>query len=461
MSKVAFTAGRIAGFQCPDGRAQAFLWDATAPGLGLRVTAGGARAYVFQGRFNGDTVRMTIGSPEAWSIRQAQERAREIQSMIDAGRDPRRVKAELVAADVQARAEARKRSATLGEAWAAYCADRAPQWGERHAADHVRMVRPGGVTPKRGVRGGKNALTVAGPLFSLMKTRLTDITPDALRSWAERESARVGADGGVRGATQARLALRLLSGCLAWCAERAEYAGAVPGNANPARSRRVTEVLGPSSAKRDALLREQLKSWFAEVWAIGNPMQRAYCIVLLLTGARPGELMALRWADIDQGRRSLTLRDKAARGRRSEDRVREIPMPPYVASVLLGLPHRSEWVFSSPAAASGRMSPPDDVHRAACARAGITPVSFHGLRRSFKSLSEWLEVPVGVVAQIQGHRPSATVEKHYTVRPLDLLRLHHERIEAWILEQGAVTFDPRALPHAGGLRLVDGSPKAA
>jgi hypothetical protein len=38
----------------------------------------------------------------------------------------------------------------------------------------------------------------------------------------------------------------------------------------------------------------------------------------------------------------------------------------------------------------------------------------------------------------QGHKPSATAEKHYKRRPLDLLRLHHERIEAWILEQAGL-----------------------
>ena len=51
-----------------------------------------------------------------------------------------------------------------------------------------------------------------------------------------------------------------------------------------------------------------------------------------------------------------------------------------------------------------------------------------------------------------GHKPSATAEKHYRVRPLDLLRLHHERIEAWILEQAGVRFDAAAAP--GGLRVV-------
>jgi intergrase/recombinase len=69
-------------------------------------------------------------------------------------------------------------------------------------------------------------------------------------------------------------------------------------------------------------------------------------------------------------------------------------------------------------------------------------------------VTKWLEVPAGVVAQIQGHKPSATAEKHYKVRPLELLRVHHERIEAWILEQAKVTFDAKAEP--GKLRVVAG-----
>lgn len=59
-----------------------------------------------------------------------------------------------------------------------------------------------------------------------------------------------------------------------------------------------------------------------------------------------------------------------------------------------------------------------------------------------------------VVAQIQGHKPSATAEKHYTVRPLELLRVHHERIEAWMLEQAGIVFDAQAAP--GALRVVAG-----
>jgi hypothetical protein len=66
--------------------------------------------------------------------------------------------------------------------------------------------------------------------------------------------------------------------------------------------------------------------------------------------------------------------------------------------------------------------------------------------------SKWTSYQFGVVAQIMGHKPSATAENHYTVHPLDLLRVRHERIEAWILAQAGVRFVASADP--GRLVLV-------
>ena len=74
--------------------------------------------------------------------------------------------------------------------------------------------------------------------------------------------------------------------------------------------------------------------------------------------------------------------------------------------------------------------------------AGLPHLTLHGLRRSFGTLAEWVEMPTGVVAQIQGHKPSAIAEKHYRRRPVDLLRMWHSKLEAWILEQGGVVFAP-------------------
>ena len=76
----------------------------------------------------------------------------------------------------------------------------------------------------------------------------------------------------------------------------------------------------------------------------------------------------------------------------------------------------------------------------------LLPVIIVSMSLIMDPLTEWLETPAGVVAQIQGHKPSATAEKHYKRRPVDLLRVHHERIEAWILEQAGVQFTPAKVP---------------
>jgi len=67
----------------------------------------------------------------------------------------------------------------------------------------------------------------------------------------------------------------------------------------------------------------------------------------------------------------------------------------------------------------------------------------HGLRRSFGTLSEWVEVPAGIVAQIMGHKPSAIAEKHYIQRELDLLHLWHVKIEQWILQEAGIGIVPK------------------
>lgn len=94
------------------------------------------------------------------------------------------------------------------------------------------------------------------------------------------------------------------------------------------------------------------------------------------------------------------------------------------------------------------------AHRAhkALAAAGLPALSLHGLRRSFGTLAEWVECPAGISAQIMGHKPSATAEKHYRRRPLDLLRQWHTKIEVWILEQAGIK-QPKVDPKPG-LRAV-------
>ena len=432
MAKIAFTAGRVSGFKCPPNKAQAFLWDATAPGLGLRATPAGKPAYVFQGVYQGATIRLTIGSPDAWSIPDAQAKARELQRLIDEGKDPRELKREALAAHAEKQAAAAANAVTVGEAWERYLEQRRPFWGERNYLDHVRMAQAGGEKRKR-LPGVK---TMPGPLAELMPLRLVELTAPAIEAWAAKEAqdrpARV------------RLALRLLKAFMRWAATEPDLKGKADPTATSAK--KVREVAGKAKPKNDYLQREQLPAWFAHVRQIQNPAIAAYLQCLLLTGARREELAELKWEDVNFQWRGMELKDKIE-GRRA------VPLTPFVAHLLATLPRRNEWVFSSPTSASGRLTEPSIAHRQACTAAGLE-LTLHGLRRSFASLCEWLDIPGGISAQIQGHAPQGVREQNYIRRPLDLLRVHHERIEAWILEQAGVQFDAQAEP--GKLRMVAG-----
>ncbi len=433
MAKVALTAGRVTGFRCPADKTQAFLWDVTVPGLGVRATPAGKPAYVFQGRYQDKTVRATIGSPAAWSIPDAREKARELQRLIDEGIDPRDLKRDALAAAAQRQAAAAVRAVTVGEAWRCYIEARRPHWGTLHSADHERLSRADGLPSERGTRG--RGVTIDGPLHPLLALPLRELTAPVIEAWAAHEAK--------TRPTAARLAWRLLRAFLTWCAEHPDYC-AIVSERNPAKTKKAREALGKAKAKDDALLREQLPAWFAAVLELPNPTIAAYLQTLLVTGARPGEVLALRWDDINIKWRGLTIRDKV-------EGERIIPLTAYIAHLLHGLPRRNEWVFAS-SRTDEPLTSPNNALSQACAVAGIDGLTLHGLRRSFGTLAEWLEIPAGVVAQIMGHKPSATAEKHYRVRPLDLLRVHHERIEAWMLEQAGIVFDRTAEP--GKLRAV-------
>ena len=294
------------------------------------------------------------------------------------------------------------------------------------------MVKPGGVASNR-VASGKTAPGILNPLMSV---RLVDLDSTTIEAWAANEAK-------TRPAA-ARLAWRCLKAFLSWCAEQPQYAALVTDRI-PANTKKARESLGKSGEKKDALLKEQLPAWFEAVRRLQDPVIAAYLQILLLTGARAGEVLGLRWDDVNTQWRGLTIRDKV-------EGTRVIPCTPYMLHLMAELPRRSQFVFASTVSASGTLVIPRNPHNDVCNVAGIDGLTIHGLRRSFKSLTEWLEIPAGVVAQIMGHKPSATAEKHYTVRPLDLLRVHHEKIEAWILEQAGVSFVADVEP--GRLRVV-------
>jgi integrase len=471
------TAGLLERAACPSGRLFVLLKDADKKGLRLRVTQAGGKHWQFETRLrNGKLFTRALGEWPTISIGQAREGAHHLRGLTEKGTDPRDLEREAAeAAASAATAKAAKATAaaaqqaaealTVAEVWARYLEERRPHWGERTYADHQRITQEGGKARQR----MPDVMTKPGPLAPLMAMRLIDLDGPAVEAWAKREAP-------ARPA-RVRLALRMLKAFLRWAAAEPDLKGRADPTA--ASAKKAREAAGRPKVRNDYLQREQLAAWFQHVRAIPNPVIAAYLQCLLLTGARREELAALRWEEVNTQWRGLDLKDKI------EER-RAVPLTPYVAHLLAGLPRRNEWVFSSTRALaldaknaqrralrhekagtkapegdtattseSGRITAPDIAHRRACTAAGLDGLTLHGLRRSFASLCEWLDIPGGISAQIQGHAPQGVREQNYIRRPLDLLRVHHEKIEAWMLEQAGVTFEPaQSVPI--GLRVVSG-----
>ncbi|WP_414449782.1 integrase arm-type DNA-binding domain-containing protein [Burkholderia sp. 22PA0099] len=414
MSKVNFTVARVDAHHCPDGKPQAFLWDSRAPGLGLRVTANGVKAYIFQSKVHGKTVRITIGDPRSFTIEKAQTEARRLQTLVSEGKDPREVAVAEKEMHARAREERLEREALARKmveeellrtsllartVWNAYMDAPHEKWGERHRADHIQAADPGGAPRKRG-----EGVTVAGPLAPLLDMPLSQIDADVVKEWFRSQQA--------TRKTMAANAYRKFRAFIRWCAASDLFRAAT--NSDCCTDPAVKDTIPRQRAKEgDCLQREQLASWFSAVRAIPNPVISAYLQGLLITGARREELASLKWIDVDFRWRSLTLNDKI-----EGTGGRTIPLPPYFSELLLHLKHLNElppnrrqvrelanqgrlwfpspWVFASKKAKDGKLAEPRIAHNKALASVDLPHLSLHGLRRSFGTLSEWVEVPTGL-----------------------------------------------------------------
>jgi integrase len=426
--------GRINAFECPPDKAQAFLWDSDCIWLGVRKTPNGKPAFVFQGSYRGKDVRQTIGSVAAWGIPDAQARARELQREIDQGRDPRDLKHEADAAHERKLAEAAARAVLVGDAWLKYLAEGKPKrkeaWKPRYKADMEKMGSAGGEPKKRGK--GK---TRHGPLYPLMSVPLMDVNEDCLKEWFDKESQ--------AGRHQAARALMMFRGFLRWCSSRKEYRPLIDRDAPKAES--IQNDLPSNTSRTDALGADELKPWWAEIEQLENRTASVYLRALLLTGARREEMAALTWANVDFRWRKLTIADKV-------DQTRTIPLSPYLAELIGGLPRNGKCVFAAQTRAGWISNARASMDRAAKA-AGIPHLTLHGLRRSFSLFGERSGAPAGAIAQVMGHKPSATAEK-YRPRTLDDLRPFLERIEQSILDLAGVKWEKKRKP--GDLYIVGG-----
>ena len=417
-SRVRLTAGRVESFVCEAGKSQSFLWDTDTPTLALRVTPTGRKTYVFESRLHGATLRVNIGTAADWPIEKARGDAKRLKMLVDTGIDPREVERQQQADKASKAAAATVQALTVGDVWPLYLEQGRPKrrdaWKPRYLADLKAMAAAGGVKKKRG-----EGLTRPGPLYPLLALPLAAVNEDSLKIWYDREA--------LAGKHQAARALMMFRGFLRWCAARPEYRAQTDREAG--RAAAIVESLPSNTRRTDALEAAQVPGWWAGVEQLNNRTASAYLRALLLTGARREELAAVTWANVDFQWCKLTIADKV-------EATRTIPLTPYLGQLLATLPRTNAFVFAS-TGKSGRISDTRASHSNALRSAAIIGLTIHGLRRSFSLLGEAAGAPAGAIAQVMGHKPSATAEG-YRPRSIDALRPYLEQIETHILNLAGV-----------------------
>jgi integrase len=156
--------------------------------------------------------------------------------------------------------------------------------------------------------------------------------------------------------------------------------------------------------------------------------------VLFYTGIRVGELLTLRWADIDLDARTLLVRRNLSAGIETEPkgrRHRYVPLPDPALAALARLGSRDDFVGDEDYVVCNRWGRRLDAsalrrrYRRACEVAGLRPVKLHGLRHAAGSILARAADPV-FVRDYLGHSKLSTTDRYVSAkhRPEDFERLN-------------------------------------
>ncbi len=119
-------------------------------------------------------------------------------------------------------------------------------------------------------------------------------------------------------------------------------------------------------------------------------------IIALNTGMRRGEILSLKWENIDLSKRCIHLEDSKS------GKSRDIPMNGLVIEVLSVIAQNSEYVFPNPRT-GGPIEDVKTAFKTACERAKIKGLRFHDLRHTAATRMVEAMVDLVTVSKILGH----------------------------------------------------------
>ncbi len=146
------------------------------------------------------------------------------------------------------------------------------------------------------------------------------------------------------------------------------------------------------------------------------PHIRVLVGVALHSGMRLGEILNLRWYDLDFASGFILVRDS------KNGESRHVPMDATLSALFRAYPHRlgTDLVFSS--SRGGRIVDVRTGFQNACKRAELTDLHFHDLRHTFASQFVMAGGDLYILKEILGHKSPAMAARYAHVSPTYLIK---------------------------------------
>src|ERR1035437_679066 len=366
------------------------IWDAAVAGFGARRQQSPAVSYVLIYRTQEGRQRWhTIGRHGApWTPETAREESKRLLGKVVDGIDPSAVK------------PAKRKAATVAELCDLYLADaeagrlltrrKLPKKASTLTIDRGRIARH--IKPLLGQM--KVAAVTREDVDGFMHDIALGKTAGNTKTARKRGLARVRG-----GKTAASRAVGLLGGIFTYAvSHRMRPDNPVRGVMSFAygkRERRLTDDEYKSLG--DALAKAKMKNFW--------PAAVAAARFLALTGWRSGEVLGLRWDEVDLPRRTATLDDtKTGRSVR--------PLPRAACDVLRDVPRSGALVFPA-TRGEGLMLGFRKLWKRIAKLGGLPPnVTPHVLRHSFTSLGSDLGYTEVTIAALVGHKGHSITSRY-------------------------------------------------
>lgn len=433
--------------------------DALVPGLALRVSSNGHRAFVLTARYPSNPknpTRRAIGKYGTITLDQARKRAREWLALLNKGIDPKSV--EVLQRAVALRSQHNSFGYVAGEFLKERVKGPAFCELERLAQELCKLQTS--ITPAHALRRVIAApanldLVERSKNQGLVKKIPADrmIRAEFIEKWATRPikeilpeecatAIRIIVDRGTP--AQAHTAFEHLRRLFSWAIGTNQFGITI----SPVATLRPSDLIGRKKVRTRVLLDAELRAiWEAAAGGYvpsegGANRLRSVTLInemgypygplvrlMILTGQREDEIAGMQWSEIDFGQRLWTIPAERMKGRKA--RTHEVPLAPDALALIKSLPRfDGDFVFTT-----NGLKPVNGFSSAKRRLDSLSKVGgwvFHDLRRTTRTHFSALPVPYMVRELVIAHAQPIlhqTYDQHsYRAEKLECLTLWEQRL---------------------------------